>query len=103
MQEFFWRGMQTQNHRLGSTPHSTTCQFGHSDVARILLVNGANLEAMDGAQQPPLFYACRGGDAKAVMVLLGQTANATAEDTDDGTPLHIACQHGFSDSDCIAV
>ncbi len=50
---------------------------GGPEMARLLVAQGADLEATDELQETPLITACRFGNAKLIPVLLGLGADVT--------------------------
>lgn len=65
-----------------------------TDIIRILLRNGANVDAKAREEQTPLHVASRLGNVDIVMLLLQHGAQPHATTKDLYTPLHIAAKEG---------
>lgn len=70
---------------------------GYTEVVRILLENGANIEAKTSMSRTPLHIACMRGNMPIVEILVENNANINTTDNDFNTPLHYVCEHGFID------
>ena len=69
------------------------CQYGHSEVAELLLDAGARVNLGDNRGYAPLHFASRYGHLTMAKVLM--KANATLDPAVMGyTPLYFACQRG---------
>ena len=60
-------------------------------IVKILLENGAFIEATDYSDATPLIQACCTGSFKVVQLLIQHHAVVHARDTCGQTPLHLAC------------
>merc|ERR1711968_309362 len=69
------------------TPLHYACKKGHNEVALALVINGANVNAVDIEQSTPLHYACEKGNIKLAMTLMAKGANVNARNIDQRTPL----------------
>jgi hypothetical protein len=70
------------------------CDEEAAEVARVLLVAGADLESVEGDSLcTPLLAACRSGRAEVVSLLLARGANVKAVDKQAGNALHLACNN----------
>jgi len=80
----------------GFTPLGLAAFFGHLDVARLLLANGAdpNQAASNATRVAPLHSAVAGGNLEIVRLLLGHGADARARQEGGFTPLHGAAVEG---------
>jgi ankyrin repeat protein len=65
-----------------------------TDIIRILLRNGAQVDARAREQQTPLHIASRLGNVDIVMLLLQHGAQVDAVTKDMYTALHIAAKEG---------
>ena len=72
---------------------------GHTEVARILVRNGAKVNAKCRQGQTPLFVACRFGNSEVARLLLGKEAEIQVCDKFFGlTPFQAAVEWGHSDT-----
>ena len=78
-----------------STPLHLASDKGHSEVVRVLLEHGADVEAQNEDKLTPLHRASRSGRGQVVRVLLEQGADAAAFDRNRMTPLHWASFGGY--------
>jgi ankyrin repeat protein len=65
-----------------------------SNIARLLLELGADVNARENDQSSPLHVAARHGRVEVVRVLLEHGANLGAENDDGKTALHVASENG---------
>jgi len=70
--------------------------FGHLDIAKILIVSGANIVHVDNFNCTPLIRACQCSNFEIVKCLLENGADPNSPNN-DGTPLQIACMTGDID------
>ncbi len=82
---------------LSDTPLHYACEYGHSDVVRLLLEHGANMSLSDDNDWTPLDRACEQGFPNIVRLLLDHGAEVNDWDEGGRTPLHVACLYGRSD------
>jgi ankyrin repeat protein len=71
--------------------------YGHTHFAEMLLEDGADLKARDGAQQTPLHKAAIYGHARIARLLLDAGADVDGRDREGQTPLHDAAVYGYFD------
>jgi len=64
-------------------------EFGHVDMAKLLLASGAKLDAPDSRRWTPLHYAAFHCQPELVEVLLARGASADAKTQDGNTPLSL--------------
>ena len=67
------------------------CIAGDSVAVRVLIENGADVNASNPYKGSPLFYACFNGHTDVVRVLLDKGARVDVVDEGKYTPLHWAC------------
>ena len=88
-------GRVNHRNRQGATPLIAAAQKGHSDICRLLLAHGGNVnERHPGTNFTPLHFATFKGQEASVEVLLSWGAEVDAQDHAGGTPLYAACQEG---------
>ena len=81
----------------GWTPLHLAAHFGHAGVVRILLDNGADIEAVaqNGIANRPLHAALAGKESSEVFeLLLARGADVNAKAEAEATPLHLAAARG---------
>ncbi|EGX50654.1 hypothetical protein AOL_s00075g80 [Orbilia oligospora ATCC 24927] len=85
---------ETWEHRSGATPLSGAVICGHGTVVKLLLENGANIEAKGYSNHTPLHLAVIHKHEAIVGLLLNSGADIEARDIFDHTPLALAAIHG---------
>lgn len=55
----------------GLTALLAATSAGHTDIVKLLLERGADVDCADSLGVTPLFMACEAGDVSTVVVLLG--------------------------------
>ena len=75
---------------IGSPVLCAAIQHGHGDIVKILLSNGAAINAKNHFGQQPLHYACVFRHKEVVKILLGEGADVNAKDDNGHTPLRLA-------------
>jgi ankyrin repeat protein len=85
--------------RDGYTPLQLACFFGHEEVARYLVDNGADIHAVSKNPMAiqPLHAAAAGDHLGIVRLLLEAGADPNAIQQDSFRPLHAAAQNGNSE------
>ena len=83
--------------KLGWTPLMRASRNGHTEVARLLLERGAELEAKDPDGRTSLMWAAFNGHTEVVCLLLDRGADIEARDKDDWTPLIWASSYGHTE------
>jgi ankyrin repeat protein len=80
----------------GFTPLCLAAYFGHLEIARYLLAQGAdvNLQASNAQKVAPLHAATSSNHAAIIDLLLDQDADVNAKQEQDITPLMQAAHHG---------
>ena len=82
----------------GATPLHYAAHIAHASIARLLLENGAFVDAKNAKGQTPLHEVAghlhREGDEATMVVLLDAGASLSAQDNQEATPLHAAAIGG---------
>ncbi|KAH0559391.1 hypothetical protein GP486_004095 [Trichoglossum hirsutum] len=68
--------------------------YGHCDIVKLLMENGAEVEAKDGYRSPSLHMAAQEGHEAVVELLVKKGANVEVKDMFEYTSLHRAAQRG---------
>ncbi|NOT68393.1 MAG: hypothetical protein HOP04_08730 [Methylophilaceae bacterium] len=74
----------------GMTPLHYAASLGYRDVAEVLLVKGANIDAKDAQNATPLYFAIMADHSDMVSMLLEKEANNNAVGIEGVTLLHLA-------------
>lgn len=86
--------VNAQEISLGETPLHRAVAAGLADTVRLLLQNGAEVNAIGDFLRTPLHYAAVQGDLNVVKILCSASANVYALDARGSTPLHDAAAAG---------
>ncbi|KAL8407811.1 hypothetical protein RB594_006580 [Gaeumannomyces avenae] len=78
----------------GHTPLRWAAEEGCEAFTRLLIENGADIEAKDSDRRTPLHYAAGYGHEAVARLLAEQGADIEAKDRDRRTPLHWAACNG---------
>ncbi|KAJ1561982.1 hypothetical protein HK405_001192, partial [Cladochytrium tenue] len=78
------------------SPLHIAAQFGHVEVAQLLLANLADVDARDVDQLTPLHFAAQIGHVETAQQLLANAAAVDARNKDQWTPLHYVAQNGHA-------
>lgn len=83
----------------GFTPLGLACYFGHYDIARFLILKGAdvNLPSNNGFNVFPIHSAAAGNYTNIAALLIESGANVNVRQQAGVTPLHSAAQNGNLD------
>lgn len=83
----------------GFTPLGLACYFGHYDIARFLILKGAdvNMSSNNGFNVFPIHSAAAGNYTNIAALLLESGANVNVKQQAGATPLHSAAQNGNLD------
>eukprot|EP00092_Neocalanus_flemingeri_P106095 GFUD01136081.1.p1 GENE.GFUD01136081.1~~GFUD01136081.1.p1 ORF type:complete len:2869 (+),score=812.68 GFUD01136081.1:304-8910(+) len=76
------------------TPLMEAASAGHTDIVRLLIAHGADVNAQSSSGNTPLMYACAGGHEEVVRVLLEAGANVEDHNENGHTPLMEAASAG---------
>ncbi|XP_055970032.1 ankyrin repeat and SOCS box protein 3 isoform X1 [Sorex fumeus] len=79
--------------------HQATFQE-NTDMVKLLLKKGANMECQDDFGITPLFVAAQYGKLESLCLLISSGANVNCQALDKATPLFIAAQEGHTS--CVA-
>ena len=79
------------------TPLQLAAQYGHKDVAELLLANKANVEAKSRNGWNPLFNAVSGGHKDIVELLLANKAKINYQEEADWSLLCVAAENGYTE------
>ncbi len=84
------------------TPLHMAAYNGHTDVAKLLLERGAEIDARDHEGKTPLTHACTGPFKETVKLLVDSGADINAQEATEGfTPLMMAA--GLGEVDVVKV
>jgi ankyrin repeat protein len=83
-----------QDSYASQTPLHLAAEYGHKDVAELLLANKADVEAKAYGGWTPLLNAVFGGRKDLVELLLAHKANVNVKEDAGRTPLHVAAENG---------
>jgi ankyrin repeat protein len=75
------------------TPLQFAAEYGHKDVAELLLANKAEVEAKSYGGWTPLLNAVFGGHKDLVELLLTNKANINYQEDAGRSPLHVAAEN----------
>jgi hypothetical protein len=78
-------------------PLHLAVQYGNVEVAKLLLVNKADVEAKANGGWTPLLNAVFGGNKAAVELLLEHQADVNVKEEAGRTPLHVAAENGYTE------
>jgi ankyrin repeat protein len=79
---------------LDMTPLHKASQYGHPEVAQVLIDHGANLNARDQNHWTPIHYSAEHVHVGLVKLLLERGADVHAMNDEGGTPYHVSLQRG---------
>jgi len=78
------------------SPLHAVAGANNSEIAALLLANGAEVDARDKGGATPLHDAASAGATNAAVLLLEHRAEVNARDRDERTPLHYAALNGHT-------
>jgi len=79
------------------TPLHSACSRGRGSVAKVLIDNGADVNAVTRGGRTPLHYAARNKDLGTASLLIAKGANVNAKGNRGRTSLHFAADSGNKD------
>ncbi len=79
------------------TPLHLAVEYGHKDVAELLLANKADVEAKAYGGWTPLLNAVFGGHKDVVELLVAHKADVNVKEDAGRTPLHVAAENGYTE------
>jgi hypothetical protein len=79
------------------TPLHLAAEYGHKDVAELLLANKADVEAKAYGGWTPLLNAVFGGHKDLVELLVANKADVNVKEDAGRTPLHVAAENGYTE------
>jgi ankyrin repeat protein len=79
------------------TPLQLAAQYGHRDVAELLLANKADVEAKSYGGWTALLNAVYGGHKDMVELLLTNKADVNYKEDAGRTPLQVAAENGYTE------
>ena len=79
------------------TPLASAAAAKQTDIARVLIANGANVNARAASGQIPLHEASANGNLELVKLLIDSGANVNAKTDDGKTPLDFAIEYKRDD------
>jgi ankyrin repeat protein len=95
---FLTKSCVNVNTRNGSrTALSQASYWGHTDVVKVLVEAGADVDRPGHRGRTPLFVASASGHTDVIHVLIGAHANVNQANTASSTPLYIAAGKGYVD------
>ncbi|XP_059471305.1 ankyrin repeat domain-containing protein 17 isoform X2 [Neocloeon triangulifer] len=88
-------GVEDRGIKGDCTPLMEAASAGHADIVRLLIENGADVNAQSSTGNTPLMYACAGGHLEVVEILLAAGANVEDHNENGHTPLMEAASAGY--------
>jgi ankyrin repeat protein len=86
-----------KKNNIGLTPLHEAADYGHKDVAKLLLARNAEVNARTNESATPLHYAADAGHKDVAELLLVHGAEVNAKTDAGWTPLHQAAKNGSKD------
>jgi len=86
--------LNLQNNANMWTPLHIAIEYGHNDIAALLIESGANLNLKDKIDRTPLLYCARYGNLEICKLLLRKDADILAVDCYGESCLHLSAAHG---------
>jgi len=88
--------VNSQDSYAHQTPLHLAVQYGHKDIAELLLTNNADVEARAYGNWTPLLNAVFGGHQDLVELLLAHKAEVNVREDTGRTPLQVAAENGYT-------
>jgi hypothetical protein len=89
--------VNSQSSYADQAPLHLAVEYGHKDVAELLLANKADVEAKAHGGWTPLLNAVFGGHKDLVELLLTYQADANVKEMSGRTPLHVAAENDYTE------
>ncbi len=83
-----------EDEKFGKTPLCWAAEYGHWDVAQLLLNHGADFALADSIGRKPLLWAARHGHERVVQLLLDKGDRLDSRDRNGRTSLLLAAREG---------
>ena len=87
----------TREDRFGQTPLHDAAQYGHKDIAGLLIDYGTDVNVRDKFMWTPLHAAVAGGHKDMVELLIAKGAKINVKEKSGRTPLHVAAIEGHKE------
>jgi hypothetical protein len=88
--------VNSHNSYAQQTPLHLAAEFGHKDVAELLLANGADVEAKAYGGWTPLLQAVFGGHRDLVELMVAHKADVNYKEDAGRSPLHVAAENDYT-------
>jgi hypothetical protein len=89
--------VNNQDSYASQSPLHMAAEYGHRDVAELLLANKADVEAKAHGGWTPLLNAVFGGHKNVVELLLAHKADVNFQEEAGRSPLHVAAENGYTE------
>ena len=89
--------VNSQDSYAHQTPLHLAVQYGHKNIAELLLANKADVEARAYGGWTPLLNAVFGGHQDLVELLLAHKAEVNVKEDGGRTPLQVAAENGYTE------
>lgn len=89
--------VNSQTSYASQAPLHLAAEYGHRDVAELLLANKADVEAKAYGGWTPLLNAVFGGHKDLVELLVANKADVNVKEDAGRTPLHVAAENGYTE------
>lgn len=88
--------MNTRTYTHKHTPLHLAAQYNHSDIVKLLIDRGAEIQARDINGCTPLHYSATNGHTDSALVLLDSGADPNETNLKENIPLHNAAKWGHA-------
>ncbi|CAL4162051.1 unnamed protein product, partial [Meganyctiphanes norvegica] len=82
---------------MGATPLIHASKNGRDELVSLLLLYGANIEAVTNMGSSSLLKACQNGQVSTARILIEKGANPYARNRDGNSPIQIAIRKGYEE------
>jgi ankyrin repeat protein len=79
------------------TPLHSACLEAHTNIIKLLLKKGANVNVVTKGGNTQLHFACLMGNQVVDETLLKNSADINVSNEDDRSPLHLASEAGHTE------